>query len=368
MLSILIPAHNESKYLNTTIRNAYDTAVGPIEVIVVDQGGNGEIDPRAIVITPNENVGERHAMNLAAEKATGTHLFRIDAHCDFSPAGWDDLLCDSTGPSDLTITVLTATNGYWEDTPPDRQSNWLKQGHTADEWPYWERIPGHWYGFARIIVNDRGGLECKWQKPNRDRDAYAPLEPNMGATGCGMCIRRDFYWTIGGADESLPKMGAIGEEFAIKTWHHNLTTKAFGRVQTRTDVMVGHIFGTGGYDTSGVIDAQIALNEKYGSILPDVIDRFPDWDVDRIVKTDQPGKPIRTVTVDRVDTTDTTDAEGNLIRRKKATYRYVWLENEHLDESAWTDKQIEEKYAPLGVLMGETITYPDKGVTDGSND
>jgi len=335
MLSVIVPAHNEAEYLNHTIANIYDTATGPIEVLVIDQGGNDNIDERATILTPGENVGERAAMNMGAKSATGTHLFRIDAHCDFSPVGWDELLIESTGPKDLTISVLTATDKSWN------------------------RLPGHWYGFARLITNEQGGLECKWQKANKDHDEYAPLEPNMGATGCGMCIRKDFYWEIGGADDTLPKMGAIGEEFAIKTWHHNITHHLFGRVQTRTDVMVGHIFGTGGYDTSGVLVAQQKLHAQYGHVLPQILSRFPDWDEMKIVKTDQPGKPIRTVTVDRTDIMDTHGDEGKILRRKTNTYRYIWLENEHLDESAWTDGQIENKYAPLATLMSETVTYPD---------
>lgn len=333
MLSIIVPAHNEEKYLNRTIRNIYDTtSLGGPEVIVVDQGGNGEIDPRAMILTPGENVGERRAMNMAAEAARGEFLLRIDAHCDFSPHGWDAMMTEVTGEKDLTIAVL---------------------GALAEDW---SQLPGHWYGLCRIIVNEddegRKGLECKWQKPNRDHSVYQAVEPNMGATGCGMMIRKAFYDEIGGADESLPKMGAIGEEFAIKVWAHG------GKCQTRTDVMIGHHWGTGGYDTSGVRVAQQALWDQYGHCYEAVAARFPTFEGLKLVRTDQRGKDIRTVIVTRTEVNDTNDPEtGLLLRRKTGKFRYIWLENEHLDEKDLTDKEIELKYAKQAVKVGEEIVY-----------
>ena len=337
MMTVIIPAHNEKRFLGRTIQNLFDTCAIPPEVIVVDQGGNGEIDSRAKVITPGRTVGEREAMNLAAAEATNEFLFRIDAHCDFSPMGWDTMMCEATGETDLTIAVLTATG---ED---------------------WKRKPGHWYGFCRMIVNEHGGLECKWQKPNRDHNAYAPIEPNMGATGCGMMIRKSFYNEIGGADADLPPMGAIGEEFAIKAWYYG------GKVQTQTNTMVGHIFGTGGYDTSRVIEAQQELYKRYGSCLDSVAAKFPDWETIKLVTAKQPGKDLRTVIVNREDVTTTSDnATGNPIRIKRERFRYVWVENEHMDERDWTDKQIEDKYSPLAVKVGEEIEYPQEELAHAS--
>jgi len=325
MTSVIIPSHNEQSYLNRTVANIFDTTNGNIEVIVVLNGYDQPVDPRAKIVRLDENMGERVAMNRATDVATGEFLFRIDAHCDFSPIGWDKMLMEVTGEKDITVAVLTATDKEWK------------------------RLPGHWYGFCRLIqtADSDGtiGLEAKWQKPNRDHTAYSIVEPNMGLTGCGWMIQRDFYDEVGRADESLPKMGAIGEEFAIKAW------AAGGRVQTRTDVLVGHIFGTGGYDTSGVKIAQQALWERYSWCYDDVAAKFPDYEGVKLVRADQPGKPLRTVTVDRVDTKNTTEADGKLLRRRIERYRYVWVENEHAGEVGWTDAQIEEKYAPLGTLI-----------------
>jgi len=334
MISIIIPAQNEEKYLNRTIANIYETCAIPPEVIVIDNGGNGDIDPRAVVFPTDNNVGERKAMNIAVEAAHCDYILRIDAHCDFSPQGWDMMMAEVTDEKEITVAVLTATDENWS------------------------RLKGHWYGLCRIIVSEdeqgNKGFECKWQKPNRDHNAYNTVEPNMGLTGCGFMLRKSFYEEMGGADESLPKMGAIGEEFALKAWASG------GKIQTRTDVMIGHIFGTGGYDTSGVKIAQQKLYLKYQSIYPSLVEKFPDFEGLKLVKADQPGKSIRTVTVDREDSHDTIDNEGKLIRRKIEKFRYVWLESEHPDEKELGQKEIEEKYAPHGVKIAEQILHADE--------
>lgn len=356
-LSVIIPAYNEAPYLNRTVNNIYDTASGDVEVVVVNQGGNGPIDERCVVVEPaHGNVGERVAMNMAAARASGTHLFRIDAHCDFSPVGWDEMLCGVTGPTDLTMAVLTAIRKPWDATSQEEKDEWLAKGKSRVEWSDWTRLPGHWYGFTRFVCsNDDDALEAKWQKPNHAHDHYHGVHPTMAATGCAMCLTADFYDKIGGADVSLPPMGAIGEEFAIKAWHYG------GCCQVHTDVMVGHIFGTGGYATDPVIEARQKLWQQYSETYHQVValPQFADFTPLRIVKATQPGPPARTVTVTRIDTTDTSDDTGKLLRRKVETFKYIWLSAEHQDELQLTDKQIEKKYAAEAVKISEKIIYAD---------
>ena len=66
-------------------------------------------------------------------------------------------------------------------------------------------------------------------------------------------------------------MGAIGEEFAIKAWLQG------DGCFTRTDVSIGHIFGTGGYDTSGVTKALEVLHQRYGDHYEEIAAHFPGW-------------------------------------------------------------------------------------------
>lgn len=330
-VSVLIPAHNEQAYLNRTIENIFDTATGEIEVIVVLNGYEQEVDERAEVFRYQNNEGERVAMNMAATMATKTHLLRIDAHCDFSPKGWDEMMEKETGEKRLTVAVLTAL-----------------------EKETWKRLPGHWYGMCRFIKSEtkgKIGLEAKWEKPNRDHDSYRKIEPNMACTGCGFMIRKDFYWSIGGADELLPKMGAIGEEFSVKTW------LAGGKVQTRTDVMIGHIFGTGGYDTGEVQKAQQMLFDLYGDKYDWIVAKFPKMNIIKLKPT-AVLQDKKTVTVNREDTHTIRDSNGKTIKQVIERFRYVWID----DGSGLTEEEVCKKYAPLATKIDETtLIANDKG-------
>lgn len=310
-VSVIIPAHNEQEWLNRTIDNIFKTAKGEIEVIVVLNGYEQEVDNKAKVLKAALNIGERGAMNWAVKEATKTHILRIDAHCDFSPDGWDVMMEEVTDDKTITVAVLTAV---------DKQ---------------WNRLKGHWYGFARLLPT----MEAKWEKPNRDHSAYKTVEPNMTFTGCGFMLTKKFYEEIGGADESLPPMGAIGEEFSVKAW------VASGKVQTRTDVMIGHIFGTGGYDTQNVIDARRALETQYCDHYQMIADKFPN-----IVKL-KTAEQRRTVTVNREDTETIRDSDGKVIKQIIKRYRHVWVD----DGSGMTDAQVCEKYSPVATFIGEQV-------------
>ena len=350
MISVIIPAHLEDKYLNKTIDNICKTCEDEYEIIVALNGYHQEVDPRAQVVRLEHNMGERVAMNKAAMQAKGDYLFRIDAHCDFSPYGWDKMLAEVTGEKDITVAVLTA---IYHDSTADSH---LTKEAKAKGLQNWDRLPGHWYGLCRLIRSGSPlGLEAKWQKPNRDKSTYKTVEPNMAITGCGFMIPKDFYWEIGGADEKLPAMGAIGEEFAIKAWLNG------GKVQTRTDCFVGHIFGTGGYSTDGTKRAQQMLYELYGDRYDEIAEKFPDWEGVALIKADQPGPDIRTVIVNRTDETTTRDSDGEVLRVSRQEFRYVWLETEHPEEKGWSEQQIQEKYAPLATAVGDpTVMYPEE--------
>jgi hypothetical protein len=62
------------------------------------------------------------------------------------------------------------------------------------------------------------------------------------------------------------------------------------------------------------------------------------------------------VDVWRHDKTTTTQ-DGKIIREVVRKHHYIWLENEHPDEKKWTDKQIEEKYAPIAPFVEEETYY-----------
>jgi glycosyltransferase involved in cell wall biosynthesis len=319
-VSILIPAHNEEKYLNRTIENIFDTATGEIEVIVVLNGYDQEVDSRAKVVRYSDNMGERLAMNAAARIANGEYLLRIDAHCDFSPKGWDEMMAEVTRPRSITVAVLTALNQKWE------------------------RLPGHWYGLCRLLPN----FEAKWETPNENRD-YPTVVPNMAFTGCGFMLTKEFYMSFGGADESLPLMGAIGEEFAVRAWLEG------EGAYTRTDVIIGHIFDTGGYGTGGVIEARRALCEKFGHRYDEIAANFPQAAAKlrtAAVKKDEK----RTVIINQTKEHFTKDTKGRVLKKRVEHFKYIWVD----DGSGLTEQEVQEKYLSRLKKVGETLYLPDQ--------
>ncbi len=328
-VSVIIPAHNEEERLNTTISNIFRTASGDIEVIVVLQGYFQIVDPRAQTISSDQNVGERKAMNWAVKASKHSHILRIDAHCDFSPIGWDVMMEKATGPMDMTQAVLTATDKDWK------------------------RIPGHRYERCRLLPS----MEAKWEKPNREGEDHPMVMPNMSSTGCGMMWRRKWYDLIGGADETLPPMGAIGEEFSVKTWLMG------GKVQTHTGVMIGHIFGTGAYDTSGVLDARAGLVRRFGPRYPEIRAKFEGlaWEETEGLKpTAKFSDGTRIVTIDREDRTDVCGKDKQFSHMLIEHYRYKWIDNG--TESHLTDDEICQKYKAQAVKIGQqTAIYNNNG-------
>lgn len=336
MISVIIPCYfKEEPYLNQTIDNVFKAAEGEVEVIVALNGYNQQVDSRAKVVLLEENMGERVAMNEAAKIAKGEFLLRIDGHCDFYTPGWDLKMADVTDEKTITVAILTAVYH----SKAELNNKKMHAQARKEAWPDWKRLPGHWYGMCRLEEN----MEAKWEKLNTERK-YPIIVPNMAFTGCGWLIPTEFYWGLGGAWEAMPKMGAIGEEFAIKAWLNG------GKVQSRTDVVIGHIFGTGAYDTQGVNDALAMLKAQYGDRYEEIKAKFPDVNIVPLRESKQI-VDRRTVTINRTDVTETKDKDGKIVMKLVEHFKYVWLDDG--SESDLTEAQIRETYAPLATKVAE---------------
>jgi len=315
MISIIIPAHNEEKYLNRTIDNFYKKSTGEIEVIVVLNGYDQEVDKRAKVIRYANNLGERVAMNTAASVATGEYLFRIDAHCDITK-GWDEMMASNMSEKKILIAVITAMDEKWEN------------------------IPGHWYGFCNLLPT----MEEKWLVKKK----YKTIEENMSFTGCGFMISKKFYDSFGGADESLPPMGAIGPEFSLRGWVEG------DGCYTHTEVIISHIFNTGGYGLDGVLDARKALQVKYEEKYKKLLKIFPEEETLKC-KTGPAEDKKRMVTVDKTVEHTTTSLEGKVLKMVVEHFKYIYED----DGKGPSEKEIEVKYGPMAHKVGVEVFYPD---------
>ena len=316
-VSIIIPAHNEGKYLNKTIDNFYAMSTGEIEVIVILNGYDQEVDKRAKVFRYQKNMGERVAMNTAASIATGKYLFRIDGHCSIEPKGWDEMMVKEMSDKKILVAVITAINNKWE------------------------KIPGHWYGFCKLLPT----MEEKWLTKKN----YNTIEKNMALTGCGFMITKEFYDSFGGADEALSSMGAIGPEFALRGWLDG------EGCYTHTQVMIGHIFNTGGYNLDGVTTARERLRKKYGNRYNELLKHFPQEDI-MSTKVDSVDQKKRMVTIHRKDEHVTKDKKGNVLKKVVEHFKYVHEDN----GKGLTPEEIEKKYSSEAKKVGEDVYFPNQ--------
>lgn len=108
LLSIVIPACNE-RLLGATVDDLYAKAAGPIEVLAILDGGPWPheaglppLDPRAIVIRHNEQMGMRPSENEAIAVASGEFIMKLDGHCIVAP-GFDTCLKESCEPGTLVV-------------------------------------------------------------------------------------------------------------------------------------------------------------------------------------------------------------------------------------------------------------------------
>ena len=315
MISVIIPAHNEQAYLNKTIDNFLSMADGCVEIIVVLNGYDQVVDTRAIVIKNEENIGMRKALNRASKIAGGEYLMFIDAHCNISEH-WDTKMLEpfKQYPRGIVVAPMTAIN---KDFTGGRG----------------------WYGFCEMKPN----MQPVW----KGKKKYQTIEPNMGLTGCGLMMTRDFYLYFGGLDESLPKMGAIGSEFSIHGWLDG------DGIYTRTDVLLGHIFSTGGYDTGEVAIAQEILHKRYGDRYKEILNNFAERPSN--MSKSSTTKEHRTVIVDRKDEHITTDTgTGKPIKKVVELFKYVYEDN----GDGLSEKEIAKRYGPKASKVGEEVYYP----------
>jgi glycosyltransferase involved in cell wall biosynthesis len=280
-LSIVIPAHNEQETLNRTINNIYETAKGRFEVIVILNGHEQKVDPRAVVIRNKENLGIRVAVNQGVRVAKGKYIFRIDGHCDFSPDGWDLMLMEVTKPRTMTIPALTGLT-----------KDFVRRGNKHMTCRLTPRMTEEWYGL---------------QDP-------CTIEPNMCHTGCGMMFEKAFYDSFGGLDEALPGWGRDGAELSVHAWLDG------DGMFTRTDVILGHIFRRDkGYSRQFLNDAEKALVEKYGKRWAEIAAHFKHWDLRDDVRHPR------------------TSAKRTI----KINDEFTWTE----DGTGLTDREVLEKYS-----------------------
>jgi len=206
MVSVIMPARDcEEPYIQKTIDNLRETAVGPIEIIVICDGWEGKYGDFTLCTAECE--GQRAICNKAVKYAKGKYLYRLDAHVAMSD-GWDARMKSSCGEKDLICPVFDHLD--------------------IETWSPTGRDTAFWYLDPE--------LKCASVRPWIPPQLRKIEEPTMAQPGGAWMVRKKRYEELGGHDEWLGKHGAVGPEWSLKTW---LTG---GNVLIRTDVVCSHYF------------------------------------------------------------------------------------------------------------------------------
>lgn len=316
MTSVIIASRNEPQ-LKRTCEALYESAERKIEIIVINDGGDKVIDipPQTHLIYNPKPMGRRISINAAARIAKGEHLFVLDGHCSMSK-GWDVKMVEAS--EDNTIVMCTI------------------QDMKADTWEHF----GGKYSYVYLNKN----LEEKWWgKP----EPWPAISETMCFTGCAWMIPKDYFWELGGYDESLGEYGWDGPEWTMRVWLNEIHP---GKLKLRSDVICGHVFGTNvsnklyPANTIGHAAYYKKMKDEWGDRLDILWDRFPD--VPGHVKQDIAPNYTKTVfatTIRKVDEVEERDNKtGKLISKKKLHYKpYI-----HKHDGSKTPEEIVEEMSP----------------------
>ncbi len=208
MVSIVIPSRNE-KFLQRTIQDILEKALGEIEVIAVVDGYWPDPplvnDPRLHVIHRGSPLGMRPGINAGAAIAKGEFLMKTDGHCMFDE-GFD-------------VKLAADCEEDWVVTPRRKRldaDNWcITESHKPDiDYMYlsFPDNPADWGG---------KGLNGKvWEEKNRDLALKEVLiDDLMSAQGSSWFMHRDYFHKLELMDTaSYGSFANEAQEIMLKCW------------------------------------------------------------------------------------------------------------------------------------------------------
>lgn len=248
-VSVIIPvaSHESKENILHTIQSLKENAILNLEIIVIADGWKPDFLPKDVVLYSFEtSVGERITLNKGVEIATGTHIFRIDAHCTMSK-NWDFEFVKVCRKNTVCVSVIQGIDEKWN----------AKDGK---------------YTFVSLSPN----AQEKWWG-NYPENPELESEPTLSFTGCGWGSTKKFYLENLKLDEDLAKWGSLGPEITVKV------ERAGGTVLLCKKMICGHIFQANkkGYSCAELYSTQRKLVERYSKFLYNAVMKFknvPFWD------------------------------------------------------------------------------------------
>jgi glycosyltransferase involved in cell wall biosynthesis len=195
LISVVIPARNESDRLPTTIRSITDTRSTnfDLEIVIVDDAStddsyshlaatNPELTAPGLsmkVLRVDERIGVPKARNYGAAHASGKILFITDAHVSFCK-DWDSYILDHIGRNRvLAATIVDSVSG--------------SKG----------------YGSSLLVPL----MQTKW-----NIDPPGMLTPIQISICSGTVLYKELFKKIGGYDSGMLLYGSAEPEFSVRAW------------------------------------------------------------------------------------------------------------------------------------------------------
>ena len=186
-LSIIVPAYNAADHISELLASFFHQSLHDTELIVVDDCSQDET-PRIVasygcrLIGLSENHGPAYCRNLGAGKAEGDILVFTDSDCRVAPDWLEKIRAY------FSETEVHAIMGKLEILPSDCLGNAISAlGFPA----------GGAIGFEKIWKVDRYGY-------------------TRSLSSCNCAIRKEYFWSAGGFDETFPFPGGEDSLLAYK--------------------------------------------------------------------------------------------------------------------------------------------------------
>jgi len=210
-VSVLIAARKEP-HLGRTIDSVLANRRARTEVIVVADGYEPADIPAneaVTVIKTKGNVGQRRAVNMAAEAASGKYIMKLDAHCNLDE-GFDVKLMEGCEYNWTVVPrMYQLDEETWEPKRRKKTDFMFIRSPEAEVDPF--KIAYYDAKTAREHREEyKAYKQAGWRRGN--------LCDTMTCIGACWFMRRDRYWELGGLDEQHAQWGQMGVELSCKSW------------------------------------------------------------------------------------------------------------------------------------------------------
>jgi glycosyltransferase involved in cell wall biosynthesis len=212
-LSVIIPSRN-SPYIQKTIDDISEKAVGPIEIIVVLDGywPNPALkaNKNLIIVHSGAVKSVRVNVNAAARIATGKYIMKSDDHCMYAE-GFDEALkadCEENWIAIPSRYSLDVKNWKRKDKPPIEYL-YLTYPYATDD------IYG--IGFnGRKLTGKTQGMQGYYEPENKFKDKL--IDDIMIFQGSCWFMHKKHFKNIDYYNEKFPNMWQESTEICFKTW------------------------------------------------------------------------------------------------------------------------------------------------------